>query len=201
MIYLLISVFILLLIFAVLIWLRKVQYDGIHRNFLNLVDHYPGRIVRAGFAGRPKYTGQFKDFPITVSFSTEKKAERRSRQFYVSVFLQAPGKLNYTIMAKNWLSEPEQQALSGRNIHWLSDGEYLVEVTDKKLLRKLGVKRIEKILTHLHPFAYVLVSKRGLILEKLSRNLMQDTEEEHLRPLFEGMYALSSLTSRGRISA
>ncbi|OGB60110.1 MAG: hypothetical protein A2Y94_11990 [Caldithrix sp. RBG_13_44_9] len=201
MIYPLLGFSLLLLFFAVLIWLRKVQYDGIHRNFLNLVDHYGGRIVRPGFASRPKYSGQFKDFPITVSFSTEKKNEGKSRQFYVSVFLQSPGKLNYTIMSKNWLSEPQLQALSGRFIHWLRDREYVVEVTDKKLLRKLDVRLIEEILSRLHPFAYVLVSKRGLILEKLSHNLLQDTEEEYLLPLFEGMYTLSNLTARRRISS
>jgi len=201
MIYLLIGVSILLFSFAVLIWLRKVQYDGIHRNFLNLVDHYEGQIVRAGFASRPKFSGQFKDFPITVSFSSEKKGGRPFRRFYVAVFLQAPGKLNFTIMSKNWMSETEPQTLSGRHILWLSDGEYLVEVTDKNLLRKLDVKQIEEILSQLHPFAYVLVSKRGLILEKLSRNLMKDTEEEYLLPLFEGLYALRNLSPRGKISA
>jgi hypothetical protein len=189
MIYLILGFFLLLLFFAVLVWLRKVQYDGIHRNFLNLVDHYGGRIVRPGFASRPKYSGKFNDFPLTVSFSTEKKSESRSRQFYVSIFLQSPGKIN-------WLSESQLQAMSGRFVHWLSNKAYLIEVTDKKLLRKIDVSRIEKILEKLHPFAYVLVSKRGLILEKLSHNLLQDTEEEHLLPLFDGMYTLSNLNPR-----
>jgi hypothetical protein len=201
MIYLILGFFLLLLFFTVLVWLRKVQYDGIHRNFLDLVDHYGGRIVRPGFASRPKYSGKFNDFPLTVSFSTEKKSESRSRQFYVSIFLRSPAKMNFTIMSKSWLSESQLQTMSGRFIHWLSNKEYLIEVTDKKLLRKIDLSKIEEIMDQLHPFAYVLVSRRGLILEKLSHNLLRDTEEGQLLSLFQGMYALSNLTLRRGTSA
>lgn len=194
MIYVLIGIFLILTALAILIWLRKVQYDGIHRNFLSLVDRFGGKIVRFGFASRPKYTGTFHDFPITVSFSTEKKSDSHSRQFYISIFFRSPGKMNFTIMAKNWLSEAQLKAVSLRFIQWVANKEYLIEVTEKKLLNRLDLPHIEEAIKILHPFAYILVSRKGLILEKLSQNLLQDTEEKYLVPLFEGLYHLTKLS-------
>jgi len=59
-VYITIILSLILFVVAGLIWLRKAQYDAIHRNFLDLVDQYGGRVVRDAFAIRPKFMGKFK---------------------------------------------------------------------------------------------------------------------------------------------
>ncbi len=84
--------------------------------------------------------------------------------------------------------------MSNRFIRWVANKEYLIEVTEKKLLNRIDLQQIEEAIKILHPFAYILVSKKGLILEKLSQNLLQDTEEQYLVPLFEGLFNLTKLS-------
>ena len=85
MVYLTILLSLILLVIAGLIWLRKAQYDVIHRNFLDLVDQYGGQVARGGFAIRPKYMGKFQENNVSISFTTEKKNKNESRRYYLSI--------------------------------------------------------------------------------------------------------------------
>ncbi len=194
MVYLFIGVVVISVSFIILIWLRKVQYDAIHRNFLDLVDQYGGRVLRDGFAIRPKFAGTFNHAKMSISISSEKKKDGQSRQFYISVYMQIPGKTNFTILSNNWLNDQNTDNLSNRFLHKIYNKNYLVEVSRKENLKKLDFKKIETLVNKMDPFAYVLVSKKGIILERLSQNLLKDTEYSCLQPLLEGMYELKEIS-------
>lgn len=190
-----ILVFFAVLLFGVgvLIFLRKAQYDVVHRNFLDLVDRYGGRVVRGGFAVRPRYTGQIEGIQVSVSLSSEKNKESGSRDFYISVYMKKPARTNFTVMSSEWLGSRAGKESPKRIIYSIWESRYQVEVNDKALLKKLNMPRIEEIVRKMHPFAYVLVSQRGIILEKVSLNLAKDTELEQIEPLIEGMRELSEI--------
>ncbi len=197
MIYVIIGLAAIVLFFLLLIWIRKVQYDAVHRNFLDLVDNYGGRVLRGGFAVRPRFSCEYNGSKLSISISAEKKTKNRPRQFYISVFLQAPANANFTVMYSDWLQPRNNDDNKKRFTHPILNKKYVVEVTDKSLFKKLDLNKIEKAVKKLDPFAYVLVSRRGLILERLSTNLIKDTEIENLENLIEGVYQLSVLPVKG----
>jgi hypothetical protein len=194
MIYVLIGVAVVGISFFILMWLRKAQYDAIHRNFLDLVDRYGGRVIRGGFAIRPKFAGTINNTKMSISISSERKKDRQSRQFYISVYMQASGKANFTVLSNDWLNDQSTENLSKRFLHKIYNNNYLVEVSRKESLKKLDFSKIESVVKKMDPFAYVLVSKKGIILERLSRNLLQDTEISVLQPLLEGIYRLKEIS-------
>lgn len=195
--------FLFLLIFVVLgllIWLRKIQFDAVHRNFLDLVDQYGGRVIREGFAIRPKFTGLFKNYRLSISISSEKKTEKNPRRFYISIYLQAPGIKNFTVLSNDWINLHQDKQNKKRITKQIFNKKYSLEVSEKKILGKLDISRIENVVKEMHPFAYVLVSRKGLILERISHNLIADTEYEKLNPLLEGMYHLSCIPEKDSTS-
>jgi len=170
-----------------LVWLRKVQYDAVHHNFLDLQDHYGGRVIRAGFAVRPQYAGHYKKNRITVSVSSEGK--RGERRYYIAVTMQSHASVYFTILSRRWLEDRQGRSRKD-NVVPLLDGQYLLEVPRVALLRQINVNALNAIVEKLHPFAYVLIAKTGIILERLSTNLIKDTEFQVLRRLIQNMYQL-----------
>lgn len=197
MIYILMVVAGILVFLFLLIWLRKVQFDAVHQNFLDLVDRYGGRVIRNGFAIRPKYSGVFKEHRISISLSSEKKINSHHRRFYISIYLQIPSQINFTVMSNNWLSQEMTSLETNRFTKQIADKNYMIEVTNKKLFNKIDLLKLEDIVRKMHPFAYVLVSKRGLILERLSENLISDTEIERLDSLIVSMSKLPVVFQKG----
>ncbi len=191
MIYLIIILAVALFILIALNWLRKVQFDAVHRNLLDFEDHYGGRVIRGGFAVRPRYLGEYKGARFSISISAEKRQPGKPRQFYISIYLQTPAQSNYTVLAQNWIEKRQEGEKKKKTIRYIVDKTYLLEVSHKKILKNLNIPLIESLIKKMHPFAYILVSKKGLILERLSSNLIKDTEFEHLNPVVETMYELS----------
>ncbi len=201
MIYVIVVLGVVLLAVLVLVWLRKLQFDAVHRNFLDLVDNYGGKVLRAGFAVRPRFSGAFRDFPLSVSISAENKTANTPRQFYISVYLQAPAESNFTVLSSDWLNWKDDSDKKNRYTRQIADKRYVVEVTNQGLLQKLNFQRIEEVVKRMDPFAYVLASGKGLILERLSADLIKDTEFERLSILIESMYELSIIPVKGDVEA
>lgn len=194
MVYFTIILSLILLTIAGLIWLRKAQYDAIHRNFLDLVDQYGGRVMRGGFAIRPKYTGNFKENNVSISFSSEKKNKNETRRYYLSIFLQTTNDINFSILSMEWIGDETQVDLGQRVVKKIFNKKYVIEVSDKKLIKKIDASSIEKTVAKMHPFAYALVTKKGILLERLSHNLMADTEIKPLSELLEALYGLTKIS-------
>jgi hypothetical protein len=179
-------------VIGALIWLRKLQFDAIHQNFLDLEDHYGGKVYRGGFAVRPKYVGLFEKIKLSISISSERKNDRQSRRFYISIYLESPGITNFTVMSVNWLNL-EKNDMSKRHFEKIYENKYLVEVSEKRVLSRLNLGQIEETIQKMHPFAYALISQKGLILERISQNLVEDTKYEKLDGLVKLLHNLGQI--------
>lgn len=195
MLYVLAFFVLVLVVLLLLIWLRKAQFDAVHRNFLDLEDHYGGRVIRNGFAIRPKYSGVFKDNRMSISISSEKKTDDHPRQFYISIYMQAPSQINFTVLSNSWLSKKSDSGGKKRFIKKIVRDHYSIEVTDNVLFARINIPRLEKLIESMDPFAYILVSKRGLILERLSDDLIADTEFNKLNQLLSSMEQLTRIVA------
>jgi hypothetical protein len=195
MLYALAFFILVLAVLLLLIWLRKAQFDAVHRNFLDLEDHYGGRVIRNGFAIRPKYSGVFKDNRMSISISSEKKTDDHPRQFYISIYMQVPSQINFTVLSNSWLSKKTETTKKKRFIKKIVRDHYSIEVTDNAIFTRINIPRLEKLIESMDPFAYILVSKRGLILERLSDDLIADTEFNKLNQLLTSMEQLTRIVS------
>jgi hypothetical protein len=95
-------------------------------------------------------------------------------------------------MSANWLNL-EKNDMSKRHFKKIYDNNYLVEVSEKRMLSRLNLEQIEKAVQKMHPFAYVLISKKGLILERISQNLVEDTKFEKLDGLLKLLHTLGQI--------
>ncbi len=193
MIYAIIFLGIVLFALGVLVLLRKFQYDVVHRNFLALEDRYGGKIIRGGFAVRPRYVGEIEGNRFSVSISTEKNKQGSGRIYYLSFFMQKAADANFTIMSVDWLGKNVEAHRKKGQVKPIFQGKYQVEAAQKELFKKMDWPRMEEIVQQIHPFAYALVSSRGIVLERLSTNLARDTEFEQINPVINGMLKLGHL--------
>ncbi len=185
---------VILLGFWVLIWIRKLQFDVIHRNLLALEDAYGGKVSRGGLASRPRYSGEYKGKKVTVSFSYERKKE--SKHYYLAVTMQCQSPVQFTILSREWLAEQADAHQEGKKVKRIAGGKYLVEVTRNQLMKKIPFKKIEPIVQHLDPFAYILVARTGMILERVSQHLVRETQFEALSGIFEQLYQLQQVLEK-----
>jgi hypothetical protein len=190
----LIVIFVIVAVLILLIWLRKVQFDAVHRNFLDLVDNFGGKVHRGGFAIRPRYSGNFKEFPVSISISSEKKEKNQNRLFYISIYYKAEGNHNFTVLSNDWLTERDPAEKSKRPFRLILKEKYRLEVAKDDILKKIDITSLEKIIETIDPIAYALVSQKGIILERISTNLIKDTEFDRLNTLLEGLCRLKNLT-------
>ncbi len=182
------------LVFLVLLglmWLRKLQFDAVHRNFLLLAEKIRGKVIRHGFAERPRFSGNFKGQDISISFTTE--GGKGERKYYLTLTMQAKSKINFTILSSGWLEKREFTPEEERRMISLDDGAYLLETSKQGQTKKLSPEKIEEVIHSIHPFAYILMAKSGMILERASTNIATDTHPDQILPLLEGMYALKRL--------
>ena len=182
---------ILFLLLLLLVWLRKIQFDAIHQNFLDLEDHFGGRVIRNGFAIRPRFAGQYKNKEFTISITTE--GGKEERKYYICVTFQGESHTNFSVMSAEWLGNQAENEDNDRCIVPIADGQFKLETTNRARLRELDLPKIEKAVHKLVPFAYVLVGKKRIMLERISQSVVQDTKIENLRPLLEGMHLMAKL--------
>ena len=176
-----------------LVWFRKVQFDAVHRNWLDLEDKYGGKIIRSGFAVRPRYNGKIGENALSISISAEKRVKDKPRQYYLSVFLKKSSEVNFTVLSTEWIKDRKQNKAVELKSRKIANDKYVIEVKDGELLKKLPVKEIEKLTQEIDPVAYALVSKNGILTERISSNLIADTEFEKINPLIEGIDKLADL--------
>jgi hypothetical protein len=185
------SLTVIFLLLLALLGLRKVQFDAIHHNFLDLEDEFRGRVIRGGFAVRPSFAGKFKGQEIHVAISTEKaEGERR---YYIGVTMEAEPKINFFIKSTDWLGKKEIPEDQKDRTQAILNGQYWVEAKESGDFEKLNLADFEKIIAAIHPFAYILIGNSRVLLERISLRIVEDTKIESLRPLLEGMYRLNKV--------
>lgn len=183
-----ISIAAIFILITAMIFLRKIHFDTIHGNLLDLEDKFGGKVIRGGFAVRPKYSGDYKGQKISVTIAYSK--ENGTRKYYIELTMQAKSKLQFSILGPNLMEGQEIPPERKTKIVKLSKGNYLLEVTDPAHIKLLNINKISEIVTKMYPFVFILITKTGLMLEKVSADLIKDTDIRHLGGLFKNMYAL-----------
>lgn len=186
-----VSLTLLLLVLLAMIWIRKVQFDTIQRNFLDLEAELGGRVLRAGFAVRPSFSGEFNGQKIHISITSE--GRHNERKYYIAVTMQAKPRISFAIKSTSWLEKREIPPDQDDKIVSLQKGQYLLETTTRANLKKLKIPQVESIISGIHPFAYILIGPSGMLLERTSINLVEDTKIDPMRKLIETMYLLKKL--------
>jgi hypothetical protein len=179
---------VVLAILVAMIFLRKIHFDTIHRNLLDLEDKYGGKVIRGGFAIRPKYSGDYKGKKVSVTITYSK--EKDGRKYYIELTMQANSKLQFSILGPNLMEGQELSPERKEKIITLGSDNYLLEVTDPSHIESLNIKRISNIVTKMYPFVFILITKTGLMLERVSNDLINDTDIRQLGNLFKNMNEL-----------
>lgn len=188
---LIISMGALTLLIGAMIFLRKLHFDSIHRNLLDLEDKFGGKVIRGGFAIRPKYSGNYKGKKVSVTITYSK--EKDGRKYYIELTMQAESNFQFSIMGPNLLEGQDLPPERKKKIVTLDDNNYLLEVTDPSHIKRLNIKKISDIAAKMYPFVFILITKTGLMLEKVSNDLIKDTDIRQLGSLFKNMYELREL--------
>ena len=183
-----IAVGIVFLVLGLMVFLRKIHFDTIHRNLLDLEDKFGGKVIRGGFAVRPKYTGDYKGKKISVTITFSK--EKDGRKYYIELTMQANSKLQFSILGPNLMDGQEITPERKEKIVKLDPENYLLEVTDPKHIKSLNIKQISNIVNKMYPFVFILITKTGLMFEKVSNDLIKDTDIRQLGNLFKNLYEL-----------
>jgi hypothetical protein len=183
-----IALVVIIAILAAMIFLRKLHFDTIHRNLLDLEDKYGGKVIRGGFAIRPKYSGDYKGKKVSVTITYSK--EKDGRKYYIELTMQAKSKLQFSILGPNLMEGQEIPPERKEKIITLGKDNYLLEVTDPSHIKSLNIKKISNIVTKMYPFVFILITKTGLMLERVSNDLINDTDIRQLGNLFKNLYEL-----------
>ncbi|MFQ5583163.1 MAG: hypothetical protein ACE5GL_01855 [Calditrichia bacterium] len=178
----------LTIVFALLmllVFIRKLHYDAIHRNLLDLEDAYGGRVIRGGFAIRPRYSGTYKGKKIWVSITSSR--EKDGRAYHIEVSMQAKSKYQFSVMSSRMLEGQQIEQERETKMISLNSGKYILEVIEKGHLKQLNNKKLEPIIEKMDPFEFILVSKNQIMLERISHDLMKDTDIRQLGNLIKSL--------------
>jgi hypothetical protein len=152
-------------IWLLLIYVRKSLWDTVHRNLLDLEDHFEGKVIRKSFLARPVFHGKINDVLLTLNFSTEKTAN--GRLTYIDISYDLSTKISLTISAQNWLDEQnagEQEDFTTiLNDHGTT---FLVRPVSKPEIQQLLKQDIFKaFINEFNDLAYFFSGKTGILCE------------------------------------
>ena len=177
-----------ILFFLIINYLRKIHWDAVHSNLLDLVDEFGGEVYRKGLLARPVFHGKYKNCEVTINFSQERI--KASRNNYINISINKEIKESVTIVSFDWIKSQNESTDDLVNIAMDDSQEYGIRITNTNNIKKNDLKsKIEKII----PFNYIFLGQTGLIFEKESKNLGIDTKFDSLKPDIETIYSLSNL--------
>jgi hypothetical protein len=181
LIILLSAVIVALIVFVILNYVRKLHWDLIHHNLLDLVDDIGGKVIRQGMLGRPVYQGMYQKLDVTINFSTEKGKTGRKNLIDISVGTALNN--SFTISALKWLGEREESAVSEfKEIKFETIHKYGIRNgAVKDIVKTNSENKFYEILKLLDPFLFLYVGVNGLIFEKEGGNLAVSTKHPELK--------------------
>lgn len=184
MIYVLSIVALIFLFWALLMYVRKSQWDTIHRNLLDLEDHFEGKVIRRGFAARPYFHGRVDGHPFTLNLSSERINDERIN--YVDISWDLPVKESLTIADFNWLKKRRDKNEELKLLKSQQGKEFALMHRNKKRLEQLVKSQIiQTFVSQFENLCYVFLGKTGLICEFSADNLARATEFKNLSPKLE----------------
>jgi len=180
MIYLLTGLLILVVIWALLIYLRKTMWDAVHRNLLDMEDHYEGRVMRASFANRPYFHGKMGTMHFTINFSSAKIDGQRVT--YIDCSIEQPTAVSFSLTAKQWL-EKQNAGETQDNLELQSQsGQVFIirPASDEKVRQFVSENIFQEFLEEFPDLAYFFAGQSGIICEWMTAEVIKATEFENI---------------------
>lgn len=179
-----------LLLYIIMILIRKSLWDTVHRNLLDIEDNYDGKVIRVGFASRPVFKGIINGNDITINFSTEKS--KSGRKTYIDFSLTNASENSLTIAEKQWLEEQgNNDTAANQTINLKNNKSYVIMSSKKEKVQNLVNKKpLIKLLEQFDNLAYFFVGKTGTICEFWSDQIDRDTQFEKMRLRLENVSVL-----------
>ena len=192
MIYVFYTVLTIILIFLLFNYLRKLHWDAIHHNLLDLVDEIGGEIYRRGFLSRPIYHGEYKGNEIAINFSLEKMNNKRVN--YLDISLGKEFRNSVTVSSLKWLQDRRE---STENYLELDDTDIREYGILKKDLQRVFkgkpdadfIKNVKKLV----PFTYIFIGQTGILFEMECNNFAQCTKHPQILNLIEILSEISKI--------
>ncbi len=189
-------VMMIVLAWAGLIFLRKVLWDAVHQNLLDLEDNFEGKVIRNGFAARPVFHGKIAGNELTINFSTAKSG--RGRKTYIDISINVASDFSLTITEKNW--QQEQGNDSPENAcELVTNNEkvfYIMPADSAKVQEIIKKKELKDILDGFKNLAYFFIGQTGIICEFWSDKIDDDTAFEKLQPQLEQIQTLQKILNK-----
>lgn len=174
----LIIIAVILFLMGTVIFLRKLQYDQMHQNLLDLVDKYGGEVVRRGFAASPVYNGKFKNKMLVINFSSVRE-EKNEREFYATFTYEVKISRLFSIMSLEWLEKhPVEQNPDAKTFEV---GKFRVSSSQPETLKMFKNKpEILDILQNMDNLVYLFSSVRGVMFEVQIGNMLHGSKIDFL---------------------
>jgi hypothetical protein len=186
--YIVYGLILLVLFFLIIYYLRKLHWDVIHSNLLDLVDEFEGNVHRKGFLSRPVFHGNYKNCEITINFSQERI--KSARKNYINISINKKLNKSITIASLDWIKSQNESTDGLETILMNDSNQYGIRINKIKETLKNDLKhQLEKIV----PFNYLFIGQTGLIYEKESKNLGTDTKSDLLKSDITHIFNLSNL--------
>ncbi len=171
---------VLFITWLILIFIRKSLWDAVHRNLIDLVDAYNGKIHRKNYASRPVFKGKINNVDFTVSFSSGRTAGKRNN--YINFSLDQTADILLTIAEHDWLIENEGKAEGLTRFQISDDKIYLIRpANNRKIERLINKKDFRRVLAQFDGLAYFFVGKSGTLCEFNTERVDQDSKFENLK--------------------
>ena len=171
---------VILMIWIVLIYIRKSLWDVVHRNMLALEDNFEGKIIRKSFLARPIFHGKINSSQMTLSFSSAKSAG--GRVTYLNISYDLPTKTSLTLSAEKWLEEQNAGELNDYSTVKNDYGEkFIIRPISDKLVKQLLKKTILlEFINEFRDLAYFFSGKTGILCEYIVDQAAEATQFEQL---------------------
>ena len=173
---------------GVIVFLRKLHWDAVQSNLLQLQEAIGGKVIRKGFLTRPLYHGSYNNMALTINFSTEKF--KKSRRNYLDITIDKKFKNPLTISSLDWLRERGESVAEYEPIK-ISDTNYgLRREKNIRVIKKNQKTEFHEYIKKLHPINFIYFSKNGMLFERECQNITHETEYVKLKDTITQLYNL-----------
>lgn len=195
MIYIVIFILFILLIWFSLIYVRKSMWDTVHRNLLDLEDHFNGKVIRRSALSRPIFHGKINGREITLNFSTEKLESGRIS--YVDISYNIPARFTCTVAKKSWLEKQQAGKLEDFLEIQNDSGETVIirPASSEEVQNMKQAPQLINLINHLSRLSYIFINSTGLLCEFESSEIARDTEFAKLSTTLELIEELGARVS------
>jgi len=166
------------------------MWDAVHRNLLDLEDHFEGKVIRNGFASRPVFHGTFNKIRVTVNFSTSRL--NRNRYNFIDISFAAGSDSSLTVIAEKWYSHfTSYENPEFFKVQLGAGMEYLIKPVNRKIQQLFSSDSITAFFQKYPGFVYCFIASTGTLIEIQSEELIADTHFDKISPVFEFVQELT----------